>query len=200
MHCVGGGYNRRRSCDERSVNVSASTMGGEPPEETVRVAHAAFPKGNVYLTIRDQLGIVYDDSTFARLFSHTGQPAIAAWRLAWVTILQFAEGLTDRQAAEAVRGRIDWKYLLGLPLEDAGFDYSVLSEFRGRLVKGGVEHQLLDKLLMVCKAQGWLKAGDGSEPTRPMCWQPLNAYTATNWSRRCWKQRSTHAPSWHRHG
>jgi transposase len=132
---------------------------GEPPEETVRVAHAAFPKGNLYLTIRDQLGMVYEDSGFATLYSHTGQPAIAAWRLAWVTIMQFAEGLTDRQAAEAVRGRIDWKYLLGLPLGDAGFDYSVLSEFRGRLVKGEAEHQLLDRLLVVCKAQGWLKAG-----------------------------------------
>lgn len=132
---------------------------GEPPEETVRVARAAFPKGNLYLTIRDHLGVVYEDSAFATLFSATGQPAIAAWRLAWVTILQFAEGLTDRQAAEAVRSRIDWKYLLGLPLEDAGFDYSVLSEFRGRLVAGELEYQLLDKLLTVCKAQGWLKAG-----------------------------------------
>ena len=79
---------------------------GDPPEETVRVAHAAFPKGNLYLTIRDQLGIVYEDSAFATLYSHTGQPAIVAWRLAWVTIMQFAEGLTDRQAAEAVRARL----------------------------------------------------------------------------------------------
>lgn len=131
---------------------------GEPPEETVRVARTAFPKGNLYLSIRDHLGVVYEDRSFVSLFSATGQPAIAAWRLAWVTIMQFAEGLTDRQAAEAVRSRIDWKYLLGLPLEDAGFHYSVLSEFRSRLVSGQLEHQLLDALLTVCKAQGWLKA------------------------------------------
>ncbi|MBK8019846.1 MAG: transposase [Chloroflexi bacterium] len=76
-----------------------------------------------------------------------------------VTIMQFAEGLTDRQAADAVRSRIDWKYLLGLPLEDEGFHYSVLSEFRSRLVTGHLEQQLLDVLLMACKAHGWLKAG-----------------------------------------
>lgn len=132
---------------------------GEPPDETARIAHAAFPKGNLYLHIRDQLGVVYEDSTFVSLFSLTGQPAIAAWRLAWVTIMQFAEGLTDRQAADAVRSRIDWKYLLGLPLEDEGFHYSVLSEFRSRLVTGHLEQQLLDVLLMACKAHGWLKAG-----------------------------------------
>ena len=67
------------------------------------------------------------------------QPALPPWRLALVTILQFRESLPDRQAAEAVRGRIDWKYLLGMKLTDAGFDFSVLSEFRGRLLEGGQE-------------------------------------------------------------
>lgn len=135
---------------------------GEVPDETARVAYLAFPQGNLYVTIRDHLGVVYEDSPFTALFSPTGQPAIAAWRLAWVTILQFAEGLSDRQAAEAVRSRIDWKYLLGLPLEDAGVDYSVLSEFRRRLVAGEMEYQLLDTLLRVCQRQGWLKAGSRS--------------------------------------
>jgi transposase len=73
-------------------------------------------------------------------------------------VMQFAEGLSDRQAAEAVRGRIDWKYALGLELGDPGFDFSVLSEFRARLVGGSAEHLLLDALLEACKARGYLRA------------------------------------------
>jgi transposase len=80
------------------------------PEETARVARAAYPKGNRFMRMRDELGTIYQDETFAHLFSHTGQPAEAPWRLAVVTVMQFAEGLSDRQAADAVRGRIDWKY------------------------------------------------------------------------------------------
>ncbi|RPJ43929.1 MAG: IS1182 family transposase [Chloroflexi bacterium] len=127
------------------------------PEETTRVARAAFPKGNVYLILRDELNPIYDNELFADLFSHTGQPAESPWRLALVTILQFAEELSDRQAADAVRGRIDWKYLLGLPLEDAGFHYSVLSEFRDRLVAGHKEQRLLDDLLARFRQRGLLK-------------------------------------------
>jgi transposase len=131
----------------------------EIPEETQRVARAAFPKGNPYMGLRDEMGNIYEDEGFAPLFSDMGQPALAPWRLAWVTVLQFAEGLTDRQAADAVRGRIDWKYVLGLPLEDPGFNYSVLSEFRGRLLVHESEYLLLELLLDRAKAQGWLKAG-----------------------------------------
>jgi transposase len=98
---------------------------GPVPEETARVAHAAYPKGNVYLKMRDELGTLYDDAAFAHLFPNNGQPAEAPWRLALVTIMHFAEGLSDRQAADAVRGRIDWKYALGLDLSDPGFDASV---------------------------------------------------------------------------
>lgn len=131
----------------------------EIPEETQRVAQAAFPKGNPYMRLRDEMGNLYEDKDFAPLFSVMGQPALAPWRLAWVTIMQFAEGLTDRQAADAVRGRIDWKYVLGLPLEDPGFNYSVLSEFRSRLLAHESEYLLLNLLLDRAKAQGWLKAG-----------------------------------------
>src|SRR5688572_21283109 len=123
---------------------------GPVPEETARVARAAFPSGNLYLRIRDALGAIYDDARFARLFAARGRPAEAPWRLALVTVLQFAEGLSDRQAADAVRGRIDWKYALGLELSDPGFDFSVLSEFRRRLIEGAAEHLLLDKLLTAC--------------------------------------------------
>jgi transposase len=73
------------------------------PEETQRVAHAAFPKGNLYMRMRDELGEIYTDNTFADLFPGRGQPAEAPGRLAWVIVLQFCEGLSDRQAAEAVR-------------------------------------------------------------------------------------------------
>lgn len=127
------------------------------PEETARVAHAAFPKGNIYLRIRDRLGVFFADEQFASLFSERGQPAFSPWRLALISIMQFVEDLSDRQAAEAVRGRIDWKYLLGLELEDAGFNYSVLSEFRQRLLNGGLEQELLDTMLSVLAEHDLLK-------------------------------------------
>jgi hypothetical protein len=106
---------------------------GIPPQTAV-VAKAAFPKGSLVMALRDELGTVYTDEQFHDLFAERGQPAESPARLALVIVLQFAEGLTDRQAADAVRGRIDWKYALGLELTDPGFDYSVLSEFRTRLV------------------------------------------------------------------
>src|SRR5829696_9144252 len=98
------------------------------PEDTARVAQAAFPSGTPYLMLRDELAGIFTDEDFADLFPQRGQPALAPWRLALVTVMQFRENLSDRQAAEAVRARIDWKYLLGLELSDAGFDFSVLSE------------------------------------------------------------------------
>ena len=82
------------------------------PEETARVARAAFPRGNPYLRLAEALGTIYQDGDFAALFPLRGQPAASPMRLALATVLQFAEGLSDQQAAEAVRGRIDWKYLL----------------------------------------------------------------------------------------
>jgi transposase len=128
------------------------------PEETARGARAAFPRGSVAIRIRDELGVIYRDELFAPLFPARGQPAAAPWRLMLVTLLQFAEDLPDRQAAEAVRSRIDWKYALALPLDDAGFDASVLSEFRTRLLRGGVERRLFDTLLERLKAGGLLRA------------------------------------------
>jgi transposase len=130
---------------------------GPVPEDTARVARAAFPKGTTYIQMRDVLGAIYEDEDFEELFEVRGRPAIAPWRLALVTVMQFAEGLSDRQAAEAVRARIDWKYALSLELSDPGFDFSVLSEFRSRLVEGGAEHLLLESLLEACKERGYLK-------------------------------------------
>src|SRR5438105_5680278 len=127
------------------------------PDETARVAHAAFPKGHPYLTCRDALGTIFQDEDFATLFPLGGQPGLPPWRLAFVTIMQFRENLADRQAAEAVRARIDWKYLLSLDLTDPGCDFSVLSEFRDRLLAGSAEEFLLDKLLERCQGLGLLK-------------------------------------------
>jgi transposase len=128
------------------------------PEETRRTARAAFPTGTLCLRIADALGPVYRDQQFAALFPRRGQPAAAPGRLALAVVLQFVENLSDREAADAVRGRIDWKYALGLALTDPGFDHTVLSEFRTRLVEGKAELLLLDTLLQRLQEQGLVKA------------------------------------------
>src|SRR6476646_7688054 len=123
------------------------------PQNTAQVARAAFPDGNPYLQLRDPLGTLFTD-----LYPRRGQPALAPWRLALVTVLQFREDLSDRRTADAVRARIDWKYLLGLELDDPGFDASVLCEFRSRLLAGQAVGRLLEKLLERARALGLLKA------------------------------------------
>src|SRR3954465_11259659 len=127
------------------------------PEETQRVARAAFPKGTLCLRIADELGSLYRDDQFAELFPTRGQPAASPARIAMASVLQYGEGLSDRQAADAVRGRIDWKYALALELTDPGFDHTVLSEFRSRLVHGQAELQLLDTLLERCRELGLIR-------------------------------------------
>jgi len=129
------------------------------PEDTARVARAAFRKGkgSPWIALRDQLGALYQDTDFAALFAIEGRPAEAPWRLALVTCFQFAEGLSDLQAADAVRSRIDWKYALSLPLDSPGFDHSVLSEFRTRLIEGQAEALLFDKVIEICRERKWLK-------------------------------------------
>jgi transposase len=127
------------------------------PAETARVAKAAFPQGNTYIQMRDVFGALYADEAFAPLFSPRGQPAMAPACLALVTVMQFAEGLPDRQAANAVRGRIDWKYALDLELTDPGFDASVLSEFRTRLLAGQAEATLFERMLQRFREAGLLK-------------------------------------------
>jgi transposase len=117
--------------------------GSTVPEETARVVRAAFPKGNSYMTLRDELEMIYADRLFASPFPKVGQPAESPGCLAVVSIFQFTEGLFDRQAADAVRSRIDWKYLLGLELTDPGFDFSILSEFRDRLLRGAMDNACL---------------------------------------------------------
>lgn len=131
----------------------------EIPEQTARVARAAFKKGNLFIQMRDALGTFFQDDQFAELFPTRGQPAEAPWRLALVTLFQFLENLTDRQAADAVRSRLDWKYALSLELEDPGFDFSVLCQFRQRLLEGQAQEKLLQVLLDAFTQRGLLKAG-----------------------------------------
>jgi len=131
------------------------------PSETVRIACAALDEDNRYRKLREQFGTVFSGQAFEALFPARGQPAATPWRLALVTVLQFSEGLSDREAAEAVRARIDWKYLLGLELTDPGFDYSILSRFRDRLIEGNAETLLLRQMLDKSKELGLLrKRGD----------------------------------------
>jgi transposase len=127
------------------------------PEETKRIATDSFPKGNTYMRMRDELGTFFEDEQFASLFPSQGQPAESPWRLALICVMQFAENLSDRQAADAVRARIDWKYALSLEVNDSGFDFSVLSEFRTRLLDGGMEQELLDTMLTIFQEHGLLK-------------------------------------------
>src|SRR5919108_1163835 len=105
------------------------------PEATAAAVQAAFPKGNLYVALRAEFGSLYDDQLFADLYPPQGRPVeVAPWRLALVMVMQYLEGLTDRQAADAVRRCRDWKSALGLELTDPGFDFSVLCEFRDRLL------------------------------------------------------------------
>lgn len=128
------------------------------PQDTEQAARASFPKGHPLMRIADEFGLLYSNSQFSSLFSSTGQPALDPARLALVTVFQFMEGLSDEQAADAVRGHLAWKYALALPLHHPGFDSSVVSEFRARLVEGGLEMELLDTLLEALKEKGLLKA------------------------------------------
>src|SRR5689334_6185178 len=131
----------------------------EVPAGTARVARRAFRRGALAIRVRDELGAWCEDEAFAGAYGVRGAPGISPAQLAVVTVLQFCEDLTDRQAADAVRGRLDWKYCLGLELDDEGFDFSVLSEFRSRLVAGAMETALLDALLARLGALGLVGAG-----------------------------------------
>jgi len=139
--------------------MSMHPHGLEPiPEETRRLVGRLSPKGTMVTQLRDALGPIYSDEQFSHLFPKRGRAAEAPWRLALVTVLQAIEGLTDRQAAEYVRTRIDWLYALALPLSDPGFDYSILTDFRQRLLAAQAQDLILEPILQLCRERGWLKA------------------------------------------
>src|SRR5260370_17609791 len=134
------------------------------PELTARMARSSSGKGNLAMRIRDELGEVYADARFAAAFGGRGRPRISPGQLMMASVLQFSENLTDRQAADAVRDRMTWKYALGLELEDPGFDASVLSQFRSRLVAGDLTCLALDALLERLARLGLVKAGGPQRP------------------------------------
>ncbi|WAZ26676.1 transposase [Streptomyces cinnabarinus] len=111
------------------------------------------------MRVRDELGEQFSDAEFAQAFGVRGRRGWSPGQLALVTVLQFAENLTDRAAAHRVRFGMDVKYALGMELDDPGFDASVLSEFRARLVEHGLEERALDLLLTTLKDKGLVKAG-----------------------------------------
>ncbi|MEI5102953.1 transposase [Streptomyces sp. PmtG] len=113
------------------------------------------------MLIRDRLDVLFEDEEFVGLYPDDGRPGLSPRQLALVSVLQFAENLSDRAAADAVRTRIDWKYAIGLELEDPGFDHSVLCEFGARLAEqGGAADRLLQLMLDRLVEAGLLKAGD----------------------------------------
>src|SRR5437763_15394546 len=139
--------------------MSMKPQGLEPiPEETRLLVHRLSPKGTMVTQLRDALGPIYSDEQFAHLFPKRGRPAEAPWRLALVTVLQAVEGLSDRQAAACLHTRLDWLYALALPLDDPGFDYSILSDFRQRLLSAQAQDLILEAILRLCRERGWLKA------------------------------------------
>src|SRR2546423_4230695 len=156
------GNKRVRYAVSRLRRTRMSLIPQEPdpiPEATRRLIEKACPKGTPATRLRDALGPVYHDEAFADLFPKRGRPAEAPWRLALVLVLEMMENLTDRQAAQAVCLRLDWKYALSLSPEDEGFDFSILCDFRERLSSQQAQERLLEPIVQVCRANGWLKAG-----------------------------------------
>ncbi|OIJ89369.1 IS1182 family transposase [Streptomyces monashensis] len=133
------------------------------PDPQVAAAIRAMYSGRreipLAVRVRDRFGELFADDQFAAAFGQRGKPGWSPGRLALVTVLQKAGNLTDRQAAEAVRTDLTWKYALGLELEDPGFDHSVLSEFRSRVIEHGLEEKVLDLLLAQLVQQGLLESG-----------------------------------------
>jgi transposase len=140
------------------------------PELTAKMARSSSRQGNLAMRIRDELGEVYADARFAAAFGVRGRPGISPGQLMMASVLQFSENPTGRQAAEAVRDRMTWKYALGLELDDPGFDASVLDEFRSRLVAGDLAYLALDALLERLAGSAWSRLAAGSAPIPLTCW------------------------------
>lgn len=175
------------------------------PEETARVARTAFPHGNLSLMMRDELGTRFTDDDFTALFPTRGQPTEAPWRLALVTIRPDVADLSDRQAAEAVRGRMAWKYALSRELTAPGFDSTGFSEFRSRLVVGSAEPRLLDALLDRCRERKWLTARGRQRTDSTPGLARVRAVNRCAWvgatRRHPLNRLAVGAPAWlHRHG
>jgi transposase len=126
------------------------------PEDTRQVALQIYAPHTLLRVLGEEFADIVHDQDFADLYSHTGQPALSPALLALVTVLQAQEHSSDRIAVEMVRSRIDWKYALHLPLNYAGFDPSVLCEFRQRLAEHQAQRRVFDALLTRLKERGFL--------------------------------------------
>ena len=157
----------------------------EVPADTARAARAAFPRGSLAVRIRDELGEVWSDQRLQGLFGGARQTGDLPGPAEIVLVLAMAENLTDRQAADMVRRAIDWKYALGLALEDPGFDLSVLSEFRARLGAGSMETEALDALLIRLAGPGLVRSGGRQRTTPPMCVAATSASSGRVRGSRC---------------
>jgi transposase len=134
------------------------------PEDPKKVAQAAFSNGNLYLPLREELGSIYNEELFTELFCEEGQPGGRPWCLALSPVMEFAENLSDRPAAEAVRARLDWKSELSWELAASGFHYAILSEFRSRLIQPEKSQWGLDEILKIFKEKKLIK-GRGPQRT-----------------------------------
>src|SRR5262249_31272896 len=150
---------------ERPCHTRRSAMSLRPetlplvPDATAAAVRAAFPTGNLYGDLRAEFGTLYNDQLFADFSPPEGRPVeVPPWRLALMMVMQYIEGLTDRQAADAVRRCMDWQYALSLDLPDPGFDCTLWHDFRERLVAHDATQWLLDTFRATCKARGWIKA------------------------------------------
>ena len=156
------------------------------PEATAAAVQAAFPKGNLSVALRAEFGTLYDDQLFADLYPPQGRPVkVAPWRIALVVVMQYIEGFTDRQAADAVRRCMDWKYALSLDLSDPGIDFTLLHDFRWRVLTHEAGQRFLDTFLAACKARAGSRPGARNGPIPPTSWRrsaPCTAWSAS-WKR-----------------
>jgi transposase len=163
-----------------------SVSGRVIPSLTVRMARASNPRGTAAMWVRDRLDELFVDEGFADWFPVDGRRGLSPARLALVSVLQYGENLTDRQAAEAVRCRLEWKYCLGMDLDDAGFDYSALSEFRDRLAEGNRADRLLAMMVDHLVAAGLVKRRGAVRTDSTHVLAAVRTLNRTEWSpRRC---------------
>ncbi|BFO18320.1 hypothetical protein SHKM778_47080 [Streptomyces sp. KM77-8] len=142
------------------------------------MARAGNPRGTAAMWVRDRLDGLFTDADFADWYPANGRRGLAPARLAHVSVLQYAENLTDRQAADTVRCRLDWKYCLGL--DDPGFDFTVLSEFRDRVAEDDCAERLLALIVNRLAEAGLVSRRGRIRTIPPTCWQRCAASTGLN--------------------
>jgi transposase len=139
------------------MSLRQSTLGEVPPEVLQAVKKIRGKRRNIYIEFADKLGELVDVADFSEVYSRLGQSAVSPLILLLLTIVQFNEGLSDREVMDVLPLRIDWIYLTRLPMDHEGFDPSVLTEFRARLIEGNLEELLLNKILSFAQENGYLK-------------------------------------------